>query len=32
MARIVTYDYRYKRPPRRKKAAPLEVPARPLQR
>jgi len=26
MARIVTYAYRYKRPPRRKKAAPLEVP------
>ena len=27
MARIVTHTYRYKRPPRRKKAVPLEVPA-----
>jgi hypothetical protein len=27
MARLVTYAYRYKRPPRRKKAVPLEVPA-----
>ena len=27
MARIVTSAYRYKRPPRRKKAVPLEVPA-----
>jgi hypothetical protein len=27
MARIVTSAYRYKRPPRRKKAVALEVPA-----
>jgi hypothetical protein len=27
MARIVTYAHRYKRPPRRKKAMALEVPA-----